>query len=107
MTSRTKEAVRTHVILRTSPLKRFFIALFGGTLLLVGLALLVLPGPGLLIIAAGLAILATEFLWARRAWRKARGTLARVRRKSGLRQRLRPRPELYAKAQVKHKSQNP
>jgi uncharacterized protein (TIGR02611 family) len=33
-------------------------------LILVGLALLVLPGPGILTIAAGLAVLATEFTWA-------------------------------------------
>ena len=70
-------------------MKRIFIALIGGTVLLVGLALLVLPGPGLPIIAVGLAILATEFLWARRALRKAKGTVARARRKSGLRDWLR------------------
>ena len=70
-------------------MKKFFIALIGGTVLLLGLAMLVLPGPGLPIIAAGLAILATEFLWARRAWRKAKGAAARVRRKSGLRDWLR------------------
>jgi uncharacterized protein (TIGR02611 family) len=39
----------------------------GGVLLLAGIAMLVLPGPGWLTIAAGLAILATEFAWARRA----------------------------------------
>ena len=38
----------------------------GGVLLIAGVAMLVLPGPGLLTIAAGLAILATEFAWARR-----------------------------------------
>jgi len=43
-------------------MKRFFIALIGGTVLLVGIALLVLRGPGLPIIVAGPAILATELL---------------------------------------------
>ena len=70
-------------------MKKLFIALMGGTVLLIGLAMLVLPGPGLPIIAAGVAILATEFIWARRAWRKAKGTFARARRKSGLRDWLR------------------
>ena len=70
-------------------MKKLFIALIGGTVLLVGVVLLVLPGPGLPIIAAGLAILATEFIWARRAWRKAKGAVARARRKSGLRDWLR------------------
>jgi uncharacterized protein (TIGR02611 family) len=39
----------------------------GGLLLIAGIAMLALPGPGWLTIAAGLAILATEFAWARRA----------------------------------------
>lgn len=34
-------------------------------LVLLGLFLLVLPGPGILTIAGGLALLATEFKWAR------------------------------------------
>jgi len=37
----------------------------GFTLLAFGIALLVLPGPGWLMIAAGLALLAAEFAWAR------------------------------------------
>ena len=38
----------------------------GWVLLALGLAALVLPGPGLLMIAAGMAILAQQYLWARR-----------------------------------------
>jgi uncharacterized protein (TIGR02611 family) len=38
----------------------------GGVVLVAGIAMLLLPGPGWLTIAAGLAILATEFVWARR-----------------------------------------
>ena len=72
-------------------MKRFFIALIGGTVLLVGLALLVLPGPGLPVIAAALAILATEFFWARRALRNAKGAVAKARRTSGLKEWLRRR----------------
>ena len=78
-------------------MKRFFIALIGGTALLFGVAMLVLPGPGLPVIAAGLAILATEFFWARRVWRNAKGAVARLRRQAGLRawwqrRRFRSRP---------------
>ncbi len=36
------------------------------TVLLIGIALLVLPGPAFIVIPIGLAILATEFVWARR-----------------------------------------
>lgn len=70
-------------------MKKFFIALMGGTVLLIGLAMLVLPGPGLPIIAAGLAILATEFIWAKRAMRKTQGAVAKASRKLGLRDWLR------------------
>lgn len=45
--------------------KRFFILLIGGTIVLVGLALVVLPGPAMVVIPIGLAILATEFVWAK------------------------------------------
>ena len=41
--------------------KRVTIAVLGGAVLLVGIALLVLPGPGLLLVLAGLLILASEF----------------------------------------------
>lgn len=81
-------------------MKKFFIALIGGTVLLLGIAMLVLPGPGLPTIAAGLAILATEFFWARRALRKAKGTAAKVRRKSGLAAWLRRRREAAAARQI-------
>jgi len=79
-------------------MKKFFIALMGGTVVLIGVAMLVLPGPGLLVIAGGLAILATEFIWARRALRNAKGTAAKVRRKSGLKEWLR---RLKARSSVK------
>ena len=70
-------------------MKKFFIALIGGTVVLIGVAMLVLPGPGVLVIAGGLAILATEFIWARRAMRNEKSAVAKVRRKSGLKDWLR------------------
>jgi len=76
--------------------KKAVSALIGGTLLLIGLALLVLPCPGLLIVAVGLGILASEFLWARRMLRHAKGAVARVRRKSGVRAWLRGRGDAAA-----------
>lgn len=47
-------------------MKKLAAALLGGILTLGGIALLVLPGPGFLLIAAGLAVLATQFAWAQR-----------------------------------------
>lgn len=50
--------------------RRLFVSLVGGTVLLVGLAMIILPGPAVVVIPVGLGILATEFLWARRLLRK-------------------------------------
>lgn len=52
--------------------RRVVIAVVGTTILLVGVALLVLPGPAFIVIPIGLAVLAVEFRWARRLLRRAR-----------------------------------
>jgi hypothetical protein len=52
--------------------KRVIVSVVGATVLLIGIALLVLPGPAIVVIPLGLAILATEYVWARRWLRKAR-----------------------------------
>ena len=46
-------------------LYRIGVAVVGGTVLAAGLVLIPYPGPGWLVVFAGLAILATEFVWAR------------------------------------------
>jgi hypothetical protein len=46
--------------------KTAVIAVLGGLLTLAGIGLLVLPGPGFLLVAAGLAVLATRFSWAKK-----------------------------------------
>jgi uncharacterized protein (TIGR02611 family) len=48
------------------------ILIVGGVVLLLGIAMLVLPGPGIVVIIAGLAILAKEFTWAERTLDKAK-----------------------------------
>lgn len=53
-------------------LRRVIVAVMGFTVLLVGLAMVVLPGPAVVVIPLGLAILATEFVWARRVLKKAK-----------------------------------
>ena len=53
------------MIIRTLKLaKRTIKIVFGFTLLVLGIAMLVLPGPGLLVIFFGLVILAAEYVWA-------------------------------------------
>lgn len=49
--------------------RRIMVGLVGVTVILVGVALLVLPGPAFLVIPVGVGILALEFEWARR-WMK-------------------------------------
>jgi hypothetical protein len=53
--------------------KTVAVAVLGGLLTLTGLALLVLPGPGFVLVAAGLAVLATQFEWARKPLDYAKG----------------------------------
>jgi tellurite resistance protein TerC len=60
--------------------KRIAVFVAGATLLLVGLALLVLPGPGLLILFLGLTVLASEFVWARLWLRRMRAGSERAGR---------------------------
>jgi uncharacterized protein (TIGR02611 family) len=47
--------------------KRMLIFILGVSVLLAGVAMLALPGPGVVVIIVGLVILATEFTWAERA----------------------------------------
>jgi uncharacterized protein (TIGR02611 family) len=49
-----------------SRIVRLAVALAGFVVVLAGLAMIPLPGPGLLVTAAGLAVLALEFAWAER-----------------------------------------
>jgi drug/metabolite transporter (DMT)-like permease len=53
--------------------KTVVVAALGGLLALAGIALLVLPGPGFILVAAGLAVLATQFEWARKPLDYAKG----------------------------------
>jgi len=52
--------------------RRIAVALVGGTVLAIGVALIVLPGPAFVVIPLGLAILGAEFAWARRWLRKVK-----------------------------------
>jgi hypothetical protein len=52
--------------------KRVAVTIAGFFLILVGVALLVLPGPGWLVIFLGLGLLATEYVWAQRLLNKAK-----------------------------------
>ena len=50
--------------------RKMIVGVIGSTGLLFGLALTVLPGPAVVVVPLGLAILATEFAWARQLIRR-------------------------------------
>ncbi|HYY14707.1 MAG TPA: PGPGW domain-containing protein [Chthoniobacterales bacterium] len=61
-------------------IRKIVIAVIGMTVLLIGVALLVLPGPAIIVIPIGLGILASEFIWARRVIKRGRILVKRARR---------------------------
>ncbi len=80
--SRVKAAVGLNIL--PAPLRKLIVAVIGITILLLGVAMVVLPGPAFIVIPVGLGILATEFAWARRMVRRTRVMIAKARgRESG------------------------
>lgn len=63
--------------------RKVVIAVVGSTILAVGVVLIVLPGPAVIVIPAGLAILATEFAWARRLLRRLKKDAGRLLKVKG------------------------
>ena len=62
-------------------LRRFLIGAVGFSVVLIGLVMIVLPGSAFIVVPLGVAILASEFAWARRVWRRGRILISRVRGK--------------------------
>ncbi len=68
------------MILRTVEQVRRLSRIVGGfTLLLIGIVMLVTPGPGWLVIFFGLGLLAAEFVWARRLMDRIKNGSERMR----------------------------
>ena len=63
---------RNSTIISLRVARKVVVAVVGSTVLAVGIALIVLPGPAIVVIPLGLAILATEFVWARRLLRRVK-----------------------------------
>jgi len=63
---------------------RIFIGVLGGTVTVLGAIALVAPGPGVLILLAGLGILASEFAWASRAMNKTKSMAQSAADKVGI-----------------------
>ncbi|HVE45383.1 MAG TPA: PGPGW domain-containing protein [Acidimicrobiales bacterium] len=58
--------------------KRVAVTVVGAAFVLGGLAMLVLPGPGILVVAVGFAILGTEYAWAAAALERTKRTAAQA-----------------------------
>jgi uncharacterized protein (TIGR02611 family) len=57
--------------------RRLVVSVVGLTMLLCGTVMLVTPGPGVLVILAGLGVLALEFTWARRLLKKIKASVGK------------------------------
>lgn len=64
-------------------IRKIVVGLAGGVVVLLGLILIPLPGPGIPVVIAGIVLLSTEFAWAGRVrdfgsalWSRVRGTTA-------------------------------
>jgi uncharacterized protein (TIGR02611 family) len=64
--------LRKIIISTLKQARRIIVAVIGFTVLLVGIIMIVTPGPAFLVIPFGLAILATEFVWARNLLKKVK-----------------------------------
>ena len=71
--------MRSRLIGTLKQARRLVVAALGLTVLLMGLVMIVLPGPAVLVIPIGLAILATEFVWARRLLSRMRTEAERLK----------------------------
>lgn len=60
--------------------RKLIVGVIGSTIVLFGLALIILPGPAIVVVPLGLAILATEFAWARRLVRRGGAFFNKARR---------------------------
>ena len=73
-----------HFVLKTlGQAKRLIVIVIGFTTLAAGIAMIVLPGPAIVVIPIGLAILATEFIWARKLLNRVKERIVRIRRGNG------------------------
>ena len=70
--------IRRTIDLTYKSARRIVISIVGATIVLLGLVMLVAPGPGLIVIPVGLAVLSIEFAWARHWLRKLRESISRA-----------------------------
>ena len=70
-----------HIIIHTvRQARRLVVIVIGFTILAIGIAMIVLPGPAIVAIPVGLALLATEFIWAKRLLLSVKNRIDRMRK---------------------------
>lgn len=60
--------------------KKLIVAIIGFTILIIGIFMIILPRPAFIVIPLGLAILATEFVWAKKWFDKMRQKILEQKR---------------------------
>jgi tellurite resistance protein TerC len=67
-----------HLVIKTlKQAKRLIVIVVGFTVLTIGIAMIVLPGPAFVVIPLSLAMLASEFVWARRLLNKIKSKISK------------------------------
>ena len=67
--------------------RRLVVFVIGGSLLLIGIVLIFLPGPAVIVIPAGLAVLGLEFAWARNFLHRIRREISERSRRARINSR--------------------
>ncbi len=82
MVKDAREKIRRSKFGQLPPLvRKVIVGVIGGTIVLIGVAMILLPGPAVIVIPLGLGILASEFVWARRVVARGKFFLKRVKQK--------------------------
>lgn len=66
------------IIKTLKQLRRITIGVVGFTVIIIGLFMIVLPGPAFIVIPVGLSILATEFIWAKKLRDKLKDRISKM-----------------------------
>ena len=73
--------VRRFLVATLKQAKRLVVTVVGFTVVLIGVIMFFTPGPAIIVIPAGLGILATEFVWARRLLKHVKERAAQMAKK--------------------------
>ena len=90
LVSPLKQDIRRLAIASYRQARRAVILLIGSSVLVIGAAMILLPGPAFIVIPLGLTILSIEFAWARRWLKEMRARVQEAREKAGSAFRNRP-----------------